>query len=49
MLDPIMEIPQLTDEAYADLKEKLHHAHDKFWKMLFILSPVIREYLEKVI
>jgi hypothetical protein len=44
-----MEIPQLSDALYAELKEKLHHAHDKFWKMLFMLLPVIREYLEKVI
>jgi hypothetical protein len=44
-----MEIPKLTDAMYAFLKEKLHHAHDKFWKMLFMLLPVIREYLEKVI
>ncbi len=44
-----MKIPILSEEQYQAIKERLHHAHDKFWKMLFMLLPVMREYLIKVI
>jgi Putative transposase, YhgA-like len=44
-----MEINQLTDESSVAFKEKLHHAHDKIWKMIFMLLPAMREYLEKII
>jgi hypothetical protein len=41
--------PPLTQEQYETLKKKLHHAHDKIWKIIFSSLPAVREYLEKVI
>jgi hypothetical protein len=39
----------LTQAQYEPLKKKLHHAHDKIWKIIFSSLPAFREYVEKVI
>lgn len=44
-----MNIRELTDEEYLALKEKLHHAHDKVWKITLHDKEAIQEYLTKVI
>jgi hypothetical protein len=44
-----MEIRQLTEEEYLALKDKLHHAHDKVWKITLHDREAIQEYLSKVI
>jgi hypothetical protein len=44
-----MEIPILSEAEYLALKEKLHQAHDKIWKMIFRIPSARREYSEKVL
>ena len=44
-----MKLRELTDEEYLALKEKLHHAHDKVWKIMLHDKEAIHEYLSKVI
>ena len=44
-----MEIRKLTEEEYLALKDKLHHAHDKVWKITLHDKEAIQEYLSKVI
>ena len=44
-----MNIRELTEEEYLVLKEKLHHAHDKVWKITLHDKEAIQEYLSKVI
>lgn len=44
-----MNIQELTEEEYLSLKEKLHHAHDKVWKITLHDKEAIEEYLSKVI
>jgi hypothetical protein len=44
-----MKLRELTEEEYLALKEKLHHAHDKVWKITLHDKEAIKEYLSKVI
>ncbi len=44
-----MQIQTLTDAQYKDLREKLHHIHDKIWKIIFMSIPAVREFILKVI
>jgi Putative transposase, YhgA-like len=44
-----MKLRELTEEEYLVLKEKLHHAHDKVWKITLHDKEAIQEYLSKVI
>jgi 5-bromo-4-chloroindolyl phosphate hydrolysis protein len=39
----------LTDEEYALLKKKLHHAHDTIIKLTLHESEAIRELMSKII
>ena len=44
-----MNVRELTEEEYLVLKDKLHHAHDKVWKITLYDKEAIQEYLSKVI
>jgi Putative transposase, YhgA-like len=44
-----MSTTLLTQAQYEALKKKLHHAHDKIWKIIFSSPSAFREYVEKVI
>ena len=44
-----MTTRQLSDAEYAALKKKLHHAHDKLWKLTLQNLEAMQEYLIKVV
>jgi hypothetical protein len=35
-----MSTTLLTQAQYEALKKKLHHAHDKIWKIIFSSPPI---------